>query len=84
MNNTIKDDFPHKIIDTTRGYLNNIDIKHALIAALNDYKPRILHAAKNGGTHYEIDLKDLVACARDYINTSITSLCQTIAILNLT
>lgn len=67
MTETIKDDFPTKIIDATRGYLNRIDIKHALIAALNDYKPRIMRAAKNGDTHYEISLKNLTACARDYI-----------------
>lgn len=67
MTETIKDDFPTKIIDTTRGYLNHIDIKHALIAALDDYKPRIMRAAANGDTHYEIDLKNLVSCARDYI-----------------
>lgn len=67
MTETIKDDFPIKIIDATRGYLNNIDIKHAFIAALDDYKPRIMHAAANGDTHYEISLKNLTACARDYI-----------------
>lgn len=67
MTETIKDNFPTKIIDATRGYLNRIDIKHALIAALDDYKPHILRAAKNGDTHYEISLKNLTACARDYI-----------------
>ena len=51
MTQTIKDDFPTKIINTTRGYPNNIDIKSALIAALDDYKPHILRAAKNGDTH---------------------------------
>ena len=67
MTETIKDNFPIKIIDTTRGYLNRIDIKHALIAALDDYKPRIMRAAANGDTRYEIDLKNLVSGARDYI-----------------
>lgn len=67
MTKTIKDDFPTKIIDATRGYLNNIDIKHALIAALDDHKKYIIKVASCGDTHYEISLKNLVACARDYI-----------------
>ena len=67
MTETIKDDFPTKIIDATRGYLNNIDIKSALIAALDDHKKYILKAASSGDTHYEIRLKNLTACARDYI-----------------
>lgn len=67
MTETIKDNFPIKIIDIARGYLNRIDIKHALIAALDDYKPRIMRAAANGDTRYEIDLKNLVSGARDYI-----------------
>lgn len=67
MTDTTKDDFPTKIIDATRGYLNNIDIKSALIAALDDHKKYIMKAASCGDTHYEIRLKNLVACARDYI-----------------
>lgn len=67
MSETLKDNFPRKIIDATRSYLNRINIKHALIAALDNYKPCILHAAKNDDTHYEISLKNLTACARDYI-----------------
>lgn len=67
MTETIKDNFPIKIIDTTRSYLNRIDIKHALIAALDDHKKYIMKAASCGDTHYEISLKNLVACARDYI-----------------
>lgn len=67
MTKTIKDDFPTKIIDATRSYLNNIDIKSALIAALDDHKKYIMKAASCGDTHYEIRLKNLVTCARDYI-----------------
>lgn len=67
MTETIKDDFPTKLIDATRGYLNRIDIKHALITALDDHKKYIMKAASCGDTHYEISLKDLTACARDYI-----------------
>lgn len=67
MTETIKDDFPTKIIDATRGYLNNINIKYALIAALDDHKKYIMKAASCGDTHYEISLKNLTACARDYI-----------------
>lgn len=67
MTETSKDDFSTKIIDIARGYLNRIDIKHALIAALDDHKKYIIKAASCGDTHYEISLKNLVACARDYI-----------------